>query len=153
MPLNYKYYIICLLFVLISGPLTAAASEPRERIATAKIVVPDYIEGTTVVDAEQVIELVGSTANLILIDSRLSDDRLQGYIETSIGLPNTQTSCESLAELLDKKDSPTVFYCNGVKCARSSDSARIALQCGYTSLYWFRGGIEEWKQKEYPLVQ
>jgi rhodanese-related sulfurtransferase len=48
---------------------------------------------------------------------------------------------------------PVIFYCNGVRCDRSGRAVRIAVACGYRDVYWFRGGIEEWRVKQFPLIQ
>ena len=118
-----------------------------------KVPIPDEIPGVTRVDAEGVIGLTEKIPDLIVVDSRISGDRQQGYIEKSVSLPDTQTDCGSLKKIIPKKSSPTLFYCNGVKCGRSVVAVRIALTCGYTNIYWFRGGFEEWLAKHYPFVQ
>ena len=114
---------------------------------------PEKIEGSTVVNAEGFIELVGKIPDLLVIDSRIHGDRKQGYIEGSVSLPDVDTDCESLAKVIPSKDSPTLFYCNGVKCGRSATAVTIALKCGYNKIYWFRGGFEEWLTKGYPYLQ
>lgn len=112
---------------------------------------PDKIDGSTKINAELLIKLAGDQENLIIIDSRIKADRRQGYIAGSISLPDTETDCFSLHRIIDKKDSPTVFYCNGPKCRRSDRAVVIASECGYTNIYWFRGGFEEWKSKNYLI--
>lgn len=114
---------------------------------------PESIDGTIKVDAEAFIELVDKTPDLIIIDSRIPGDRKQGYIEGSLSLPDVDTTCESLAKVISKKESPSLFYCNGVKCGRSAKAINIALGCGYSNIYWFRGGFEEWLEKGYPYLQ
>ena len=91
--------------------------------------------------------------NQIIIDSRISSDRKLGYIPGSISLPDTDTNCESLARLIPEKSDPVVFYCNGPKCRRSDIAVVIAVDCGYTSIYWFRGGIEAWRANNYPIAK
>jgi len=49
--------------------------------------------------------------------------------------------------------SPILFYCNGINCGRSARAAVIAVDCGYTGIYWFRHGMEAWQEKEFPLLQ
>ncbi|OFZ69855.1 MAG: hypothetical protein A2Z01_00235 [Betaproteobacteria bacterium RBG_16_58_11] len=114
--------------------------------------VPEQIPGAQRVDAEAVIEVANKFKNLVIIDSRIPGDRKIGYIEHSISLPDAKTNCKSLAKIIPGKSAPALFYCNGVKCGRSVVATRIALQCGYTNVYWFRGGFEEWKSKEYPYL-
>lgn len=133
----------------LSGLLLSSTSYAKG----PKVPIPDEIPGVTRVDAEGVIGLTEKIPGLTIIDSRVSGDRQQGYIEKSVSLPDTKTDCASLKKTIPKKSSPTLFYCNGVKCGRSVVAVRIALQCGYTNLYWFRGGFEEWLAKHYPFVQ
>ncbi len=115
--------------------------------------IPESIHGTIKVNAEEFIELVENIPELIIIDTRIRGDRAQGFIEGSINLPNISTTCESLSNIISKKETASLFYCNGIKCARSSKAIKIALDCGYTNIYWFRGGFGEWLDKGYPYVQ
>jgi len=112
---------------------------------------PDTIEGSTKINAESLILLARDHENLIIIDSRISSDRAQGYIDGSISLPDTETNCVSLLSIIDRKNTATVFYCNGPKCRRSDRAVVIASECGYNNIYWFRGGFEEWKNKNYLI--
>jgi rhodanese-related sulfurtransferase len=114
---------------------------------------PDSIAGTTLVTAEGFINLVEKIPDLTIIDSRIPGDRKQGFVEGSLSLPDVDTTCESLTKLISKKDSASLFYCNGVKCGRSAKAVTIALGCGYSNIYWFRGGFEEWLEKGYPYLQ
>lgn len=113
---------------------------------------PESIDGVTKVSAEEMIDLVGSADYVMIIDSRIRSDREQGFIEGSISLPDRYTDCDSLSVEVIDRSVPVVFYCNGPKCGRSARAVQIAQQCGYSSLYWFRGGMEEWNQKGYPVV-
>jgi rhodanese-related sulfurtransferase len=121
--------------------------------AKEKPLAPDSIPGAVKVNAESVLDLIESLPNLKIIDARMRQDRLHGYLEGSVSLPDIETDCKSLATILPKKSQPVLFYCNGPRCGRSVTSSRKALACGYTQIYWFRGGFEEWKQKQYPYVK
>jgi rhodanese-related sulfurtransferase len=112
---------------------------------------PDTIDGTRKIDAEELIELVSQNENPVIIDSRIRSDRKLGYIPGSISLPDTDTRCESLAQAIPQKSSPVVFYCNGPRCRRSDNAVVIAADCGYSNIYWFRGGIEAWRAGNYPV--
>ena len=118
-----------------------------------KVVAPDDIPGTVKVDAEGLLGLVERLPRLVIVDSRIRQDRMQGYIEGSLSLPDVETDCRSLARIVPEKSTPVLFYCNGPKCGRSVHASRKALGCGYTSVYWFRGGFEEWVGKNYPYLK
>lgn len=113
---------------------------------------PESIDGTKRVSAEQVVDLVMNTPDLVVIDARKTSDRDEaGWIEGSIGLPNYDTDEKSLKKHLASKSTPVLFYCNGVKCGRSVESSKKAVSLGYEKIYWFRGGWEEWTQKGMPV--
>lgn len=118
-----------------------------------KVVSPETIAGTTKVDAEGLIDAANRIVDLIIVDSRITSDRKQGYIEGSLSLPDVNTTCETLAKIIPKKTSPALFYCNGIKCGRSVNAIKVAQKCGYSTVYWFRGGFEEWQNKGYPFVK
>jgi len=114
--------------------------------------VAQFIEGTVRVSAEEMIDLVEQYDELVIIDSRKKSDVAKGFIEGSISLPNTETDAASLGKHVASKTTPILFYCNGIKCGRSGKAAQIAMAAGYTKLYWFRGGIQEWEAKGLPIV-
>jgi rhodanese-related sulfurtransferase len=135
--------VLCGLLMLAAGTVPAAED----------YVSPESIEGARIIDAERLIELATSLDGLVIIDSRIVEDRGEGYIEGSRHLVDRDTNCETLAEMLPAKNTPVVFYCNGINCDRSDKAVVVALGCGYTAIHWFRGGIEEWREKNYPLIQ
>lgn len=136
------YFISMTVAMMLSGVAAAAPVVP----------VPEQIPGVKRVDAEAVIDLAAKLPKLIIIDSRVVGDRKMGYIENSVSLPDAKTNCKSLAKIIPAKTTPVLFYCNGVKCGRSVVATRIALQCGYKDIYWFRGGFEEWRAKQFPFL-
>jgi len=112
---------------------------------------PQTIPGSITVSAEEMIRLVGEYPDVVIVDSRVPTNRNRGYIEGSISLGDTETNCDSLDKLLSGKEQPVVFHCNGPQCQRSSVAVKIAVSCGYQKVYWFRGGIQEWEAKDFPL--
>ncbi len=121
--------------------------------AAAGVRAPEEIPGVVRVDAEGLIETVRTVEDLVLVDSRIAMDRKQGYIEGSLSLPDVETDCERLAAVVPVKTHPVLFYCNGPKCGRSVAAIGIARACGYSNLYWFRGGFKEWSEKGYPFLK
>jgi len=114
---------------------------------------PEFIEGVEKVTAEDVFKLIREMDDLIIVDSRIKGDRAKGYLESSLSLPDTQTSCKTLAKIIPKKTHPSLFYCNGIKCGRSAVAIEIAKKCGYKNIYWFRGGFEMWEKKGFPFIK
>lgn len=144
-----RRFHICVRGALLSLCLLTAHLSP----ASENVPAPDALPGTVKVDAEGLIDTIGRVADLVIIDSRIAMDRKQGYIEGSLSLPDTDTDCDSLSLLIKTPATPVLFYCNGPKCGRSVKAIHKAQACGYTSLYWFRGGFEEWTAKGYPFLK
>jgi rhodanese-related sulfurtransferase len=147
--------LLVIFLIAVSG-LSAADADDNTHHGNAengKIVSPETIDGVINVGAEGLIEKVMEIPELVMIDSRITADRKEGYIEGSVSLPDIDTDCETLAATITTTSTPVLFYCNGIKCGRSARAANIALDCGYTEIYWYRNGMMEWQEKQYPLVQ
>jgi rhodanese-related sulfurtransferase len=140
-----------LLITMISAMLAAHAGETPD-LTRGRIIVPDEIPGVETLTAEGVIEKANSIDNLVIIDARINKDRAIGYIEGSRSLPDINTNCNTLTKQVADRQTPILFYCNGVKCGRSVVAIKIAKSCGYKNLSWFRGGFEEWKEKGYQFL-
>lgn len=120
--------------------------------AELKPYAPENIQGVTIVSAEEAIEMILADPDLIVIDSRKKTEYLKGHIEGAINLLNTKLKPEDLERISPDKSREILFYCNGTRCLRSSDSINKVKIWGYTNLIWFRGGWKEWTEKRLPVV-
>lgn len=120
--------------------------------AAEKPYAPESIEGATIVSAEEMIDMLLARPDLIVIDSRKKTEFIKGHIEGAINILNTELTQETLALIIPDKSTPLLFYCNGVRCLRSSDSITRATGWGYTNIFWFRGGWKEWTEMRLPVV-
>jgi len=152
MPHQYRLLPLfgCLLLATRPGiaPAIETATDPSRLMTSA-----ESIAGVINVDAEGLIATFMRHDDLVLLDSRIASDRNEGYIEGSIKLPDIDTNCASLATAAPSLTTPLMFYCNGIRGGRSANAAAIARDCNYRNIYWFRNGLEEWQEKQYPLVQ
>jgi rhodanese-related sulfurtransferase len=114
---------------------------------------PDSVPGVTAISAELLAQILTEPAPVVLIDARISQGRGKGYIEGSIHLPDIETNCEKLAHVAPSLDTRIIFFCGSSKCGRSLNAVRIAQQCGYFRVLWFRGGFEAWKTAGFPYVK
>jgi len=120
--------------------------------AEQKPYAPEAIDDVTIVSAEQVIDMILANPEMIVIDSRKKTEYLKGHIEGATNILNTRLKAEDLEQLSPDKSDTILFYCNGSRCLRSSDSINKAKSWGYTDLVWFRGGWKEWTEKRLPVV-
>lgn len=132
--------------VLLLSLLLAATS-----VFADKPVAPAVIPATTLITAEQLVDLIDATPALVIIDARRHEEYLKGHIEGAVYMLDTEMTPEKLGGVVPSKASPIVFYCNGERCPRSSNAALKALSWGYQHIYWFRGGWQEWKDKSLPI--
>lgn len=129
--------------------LFAVAAAPAAFAADA----PMTVKGATSVDAAGVVNLVETVNNLIVVDTRKEGDFKAGHIDGAIRLVDTDiTGPEVLAAVVPAKDAPVLFYCNGIKCGRAAAAVEKAVGYGYSKVYYYVLGMEEWKAKGMPMV-
>ena len=44
-----------------------------------------------------------------------------------------------------------VFFCSGARCWLSYNASMRAARAGYANVYWYRGGIEAWREAGLPM--
>jgi len=118
-----------------------------------KPLAPQTIPGTVTVDAERAVLLIQATPHLVIVDSRLSEEHAKGHIPGAVNLLDTEMTEAALSRIAPDRDTPLLFYCNGERCLRSSNAAVHAATWGYRTIYWFRGGWQEWLHKELPIAR
>lgn len=106
----------------------------------AVVVRPDLEEfGMTWLPGEPRRHLPGSTWLPNVGYGRL-EPRMEGYFR------------DNLARLTGgDKGRAIVFYCV-IDCWMSWNAVQRAAAYGYTRLYWFRGGTDEWADRDLPMV-
>ncbi len=58
---------------------------------------------------------------------------------------------ELMVHLPRNKDQEVIFTCRRPSCTRSPLAARWALSLGYTNVYRYEGGWQEWSEKKMPI--
>lgn len=142
MPFHCQKTIFLCIAVLLSPTLHA----------DQKPYAPETIQNVTIVSAEEAIEMILASPDLVVIDSRKKTEYQKGHIEGAINILNTNLKQADLENISPDKSKEILFYCNGTRCLRSTDSIKKAKTWGYTNLIWFRGGWKEWTEKRLPVV-
>jgi rhodanese-related sulfurtransferase len=145
-----------------TGRFQVAGAKARDSftyVAALGITTPDSVTGAETVGADQVVQLARSGATVV--DTRSAKEYDSERIKGAINLPYVERSLKetdfdvtkddftALAKL--GKDTPIVFLCNGPECWKSYKASRVALSAGYKKIYWFRGGMPEWREKQMPV--
>jgi rhodanese-related sulfurtransferase len=138
---SMRQFLIAMTALFALGATAAALDAPME------------IAGAKTVNARQIFDLVAKTPNLVILDNRKQEDYAAGRIEGAIRLIDTDVNAETLAQHVKSKDTPVLFYCNGVKCGRAAKAAAKAVQLGYSKVYYYALGMDEWNAEKLPLVR
>lgn len=134
-------FLIC---VLLGCSQSSFAEQP---------IVQAEIPGVTRVSAEEVVDMINRLPQLVVVDSRRKDEFAEGHIEGAINITDTEMTRAKLKKFVPRRDTPLLFYCNGERCRRSSIAAKLALKWGYSNVFWFRGGWQEWSAKYLPVAR
>ncbi len=114
---------------------------------------PLAIAGATTVDAERIVALVGESPDLVIIDTRHVEDFNRGHIEGSIRILDTDLTEQVLAQHVRARTVPVLFYCNGLACGRAAKATEMAVRLGYTRVYYYALGMNEWMRLNLPVQQ
>ena len=109
--------------------------------------------------AEEVVELAKQGATIVDTRSQKEYDSehvrgavLASYLEKSLKEVDFDASKDDFSALKTvPKDKPVIFFCNGPECWKSYKASRAAVAAGYPKIYWFRGGMPEWREKHLPV--
>lgn len=109
---------------------------------------PDWIKGGGLhaVSVAYVKQQMDAKAPLTLVDARPKDRKYdKGHIPGAISLPDSQFDKLAAERLPADKASPLYFYCDGLACKLSNDSAAKAMKLGYTNVKVVPDGYPGWE--------
>lgn len=120
---------------------------------------PSELAGATVVNAERAKSLLGKGGKIY--DVRAATEYVEEHIPGAISVPYKENSKKEagfdasvdkfkLEDLIADKNANVIFQCNGADCWKSYKASFLAVKAGYKNVFWFRGGVPEWKSKAYP---
>jgi rhodanese-related sulfurtransferase len=75
-----------------------------------------------------------------------------GHLPGAINIPHDQIRERAAAELPDK-DATIVVYCANSPCRNSQIAAEALAGAGYTRVFEYVDGKEDWEQAGYPLTR
>ena len=113
---------------------------------------PLEVEGATHISTEQAKELFNK--GTVFIDVRRKGHRNGGeHIPYAINISTKHQLSEKALLKVINKDDAAVFYCHGSKCPASSKGLKKAAKWGFNNLYYYRDGIDGWKDAGYPIAK
>lgn len=133
------------IFTLIATVLLACAPQNKEPRSPETIVVqPGKFEQLSPEEMKAMIEEKPG----IILDVRTPPETAQGIIKDAVIIDfNGDNFADELTEL--DKGEPIYVYCASGR--RSSNTAKMLIDAGYTEVYNLDGGIQGWKASSLPV--
>jgi rhodanese-related sulfurtransferase len=104
-----------------------------------------------VISTDDVKTFIDQKKTMLLIDARTPEEYKEAHITGAINMPEKGFE-KAVEQLPTDPKTLLVFYCNGVKCGKSTRVAKMVGQLGYTNLLIYREGIPVWEERNLPLV-
>jgi PQQ-dependent catabolism-associated CXXCW motif protein len=100
-------------------------------------------------DAAILIDALNGSGHATLPDAhRLPEASSSGRFNDSIQR-NLAAELRSLTG--GNRETTLVFFCLGARCWESYNAALRAIRLGFQDVYWYRGGLDAWKEAGLPL--
>lgn len=96
------------------------------------------------VSAAHIKKLIADKGDYLLIDARPKRMADKGMIPTAINISDTEFD-KNIGKLPADKATPLVYYCGGLECVLSDNSAEKARKLGYTNVLTYPPGYPEWE--------
>lgn len=131
---------------------TAGGKRPVVRVVSAAELAAQLRRGDPKLSADR------PPRDLILLDLRDPRDFAIGHLPGALNLPfldfpaEFEKTVEARWPGADRASIPLVLYCYGIDCVRSRKAGAQAARAGFRDLLWFRGGVQEWRDARYPLL-
>lgn len=97
------------------------------------------------VSAAYLKKLMEDKAPYVLIDARPKRVADKGMIPTAINISDTEFD-KQVDKLPADKATPLIYYCGGLECVLSDNSAAKAKKLGYTNVLTYPPGYPEWEK-------
>lgn len=112
-------------------------------------------EGVTEAQPDDIAALVAlgpEKGQYLLVDSRPAKPYDEGHVPSAVSIPTPKLKKEGESLLPANKDLALVFYCGGVTCGLSTESAGLAKKMGHTNVRVMLKGAPGWKKSGRALV-
>ncbi|MDP1733690.1 MAG: rhodanese-like domain-containing protein [Sulfuritalea sp.] len=97
------------------------------------------------VSAAYIKKLMEDKTPYVLIDARPKRVADKGMIPTALNISDTEFD-KNVDKLPADKATPLIYYCGGMECVLSDNSAEKAKKLGYTNVLTYPPGYPEWEK-------
>ena len=106
--------------------------------------------GITEYKTDALKKLIESKAKMFLVDSRPPARYAQAHLPDAHSIPLPVLKKEQAAVLPKDKSQLLIFYCGGITCPLSPESASLAKDLGYTNVGVYHEGEPVWSKANLP---
>ncbi len=100
---------------------------------------------------EELLDDIDSGRNITIVEALPEKYWKQAHIPGSLQIDYTEIE-EKAENLLPDKHSKIVVYCANIPCQNSTKASRILESLGYTDVYEYAEGKEQWIEAGFPIV-
>jgi len=129
---------VLLIALIFSGVLVSGCPETK------------LFEDVSVQEAFSLIEDNRGNADFIILDVRRASEYQEGHLENALNLDYYASGFAGELDRLDK-DKTYLVYCRSG--SRSSAAAGMMEELGFNNIYNLLGGITDWQDEGFPVVQ
>lgn len=98
-------------------------------------------------------EMLNNEDDAFIINVLSRDRYNEAHIPGSYNIPVHEPDfVEQVRRQLSGKDHKIVTYCAGFSCDASRNAARKLEEAGFTDVFAFEGGMEEWQKADMPVT-
>ncbi|MDD5757885.1 MAG: rhodanese-like domain-containing protein [Desulfobulbaceae bacterium] len=113
---------------------------------------PEGVKETQPDDVAALVALGPEKGQYFLVDARPAKPYSEGHVPTAVSIPLPSLKKEGAPLLPANKDLHLIFYCGGLTCGLSTESAELAKKMGYTNIQVMLKGAPGWKKSGRALV-
>ena len=104
------------------------------------------------IDAQRLEAMQASGEDFVLLnvlpEASFQEQHIPGSDHAEV---QSENFVEQVEQLAGGKDRRIVVYCSSPRCVASRTAARKLEQAGFTDVWRFPGGLEEWSSADRPL--
>jgi rhodanese-related sulfurtransferase len=101
---------------------------------------------------EQLKAMLDRNDDVVMVNVLDRESFTQAHIPGSFNVPAEEADfIRRVEDLAGDKDAKVIVYCGSFECPLSNTAARRLEQAGFSQIYEYEGGIEDWQEAGYPL--
>jgi rhodanese-related sulfurtransferase len=149
--MNYKTNVLQIIIILFISVLCGLTYNALSDSGISLIYEPLNLQSGAILTIEQTARLLNEGQTLF-IDTRYKDEFELGHLKNAKNLPANATRDQIMSFFENiPKEQQIVTYCSSPDCNSSRRLAGFLTYLGYTKVFIYVEGFEEWRVKDYPI--